>query len=465
MRHLSDLNTYYSLSPSELAGTILKCPECGREHKIPFKIVDSGQNLLQQIPEIIQNLLHKNAELIGVVYDRHIENKLDALFFATIEESGLRYSRIPLGSPEELLDADVEIGDQAAAGLPEGIDFLIGVGSGVISDLTKWVATKQQLPFLLVGTAASMNAYTSITGTMTEKQVKTSKWLDPASAVLLDSTLLASAPKEMTCAGIGDLLARNVSNADWKLAELIRGTYFCPVPFEMMKSYQDGFMPEVFALGKNDPHAMKYLGDAVLVSGYSMTVLDGETSPSSGSEHVISHFFDFQHEVFGLPKKLHGTQVGIGTIIMSAAFELLRALDLSDLDMDEIEQHRLSMGAITIDHRRVFGEYGRILDAVVAQKQISDTDFRPYIKGILESWDQIWEAVGPYLMPTEEIRLAMEKAGGVAQLSGVDRTSEDAIQALLYGSRYRSRYTVLDLYWELGLFPEFAPKILNHARV
>jgi len=77
-----------------------------------------------------------------------------------------------------------------------------------------------------------MNAYTSITASMTENNVKTSQWLDPASAVLLDPKLLASAPAEMTCAGIGDLLARHVANADWKLSAIIRGTYFCSIPFQ-----------------------------------------------------------------------------------------------------------------------------------------------------------------------------------------------------------------------------------------
>lgn len=465
MQELTDLSTYFSLNPSQLAGTILHCPKCGREHKTPFKVVQSGKDLISSVPKVLNSILEKKPELIGIIYDRHIEEKLERLFFEPFNNLGLAYERLPVGQRGKLLEASVKIGNKASEALPPNIDVLIGVGSGVISDLTKWVATKRGITFVLMGTAASMNAYTSITGTMTEDNVKTSRWLDPASAVLLDSGLLASAPVDMTCAGIGDLLARNVSNADWKLSEILRGTYFCPVPYQMMTSFQDAFMPLVEKLGQSESNAMEKLADAVLVSGYSMTILDGETSPSSGSEHIISHFFDFQHEVYGLPKNLHGAQVGIGTIIMSTAFEMLREMEPSDFNLDDIERRRLSQTALNLDHKRVFGDYGRSFDQVVAKKRIKDVDYRKYVERILADWENIWESVGPYLMPADDIRAAMEKAGGITKLSGVNRTPEEALQALLYGSHYRPRYTILDLFWELGLFPRLAMPILERSGV
>lgn len=462
---ISDLATYYTLDAAQLANTVLACPECGRYHRIPFKLVRAGQNLIDTLPEVIDVVCEERPVLIGIVYDRHIEEKLEGLFFLPFSRHGLPFIRLPIGEKGTLLEASDEIGDEAASTVPQDVDFLIGVGSGVISDLTKWIATKRDLKFLLMGTAASMNAYTSITGSMTENNVKTSKWLNPASAVLLDSELMASAPTEMTCAGIGDILARNVCNADWKLSEKIRGTYFCPVPYVMMSDSQQAFIPLVELLGKNDPLAMEKLAEAVLLSGYSMTMLDGETSPSSGSEHILSHFFDFQHEVFGLPKNFHGTQVGLATIIMASAFELLRDFDPTSVDMNELEKQRLSQTAIEADHQREFGKYGKVLNAVCSKKRVPVQDFRAYIHNILVSWDEIWADIEPYLMSSDEIRQTMEKAGAVTKLSQINRTADDAIQALLYGAHYRSRYTILDLFWELGLFPELAPRILEKSDV
>ncbi len=465
MQELFDLETYLSLNPTQLADSVLHCPECGRDHMIPINNVISGSGLLPKLPRLIKEILGNQADVVGVVYDRQIEDKIKRQVIKPLEELGLSLVRVPLGQKGEILDASTAIGDEAAASLPDSVRLLISAGSGVISDLTKWIATQRKIPYILLGTAASMNAYTSITGSMSVGDVKTSKWLDPASAVLLDTDLLVTAPTQMTCAGIGDLLARNVANADWKLASLIRGMYFCSVPYQMMAPYHQSMLSGASALGHHDPIQMKTLADAILVSGYSMTVLNGETSPSSGAEHILSHYFDFQHHIFGLPKNLHGTQVGLASIITSAAYELLQELDITQLEIDEIEQRRLSERAIKHDHRRVFGEHGVLFDQVATQKRIPDDEFPKYIVGILKNWDRIFNEISPYLPPSETIRKTLERAGGVTKLVDLHRTEEEVIQALLYGSHYRPRYTILDLCWELGLFPEIAPEILKRAQV
>ena len=465
MRELSDLAAYLSMSSSQLADTVLTCPICHREHTIPFKIVKSGRELASLIPDLAEAVLGRQPHAIGVVFDREIEEKVIRFFIENFSASGTALIEIPLGRKGRLLEPLVSVGDEAAKNLSPAVDLLVGAGSGVICDLTKWIATKRGVPFILAGTAASMNAYTSITATMTEDNVKSTRWLNPAMAVLLDADVLATAPQEMTCAGIGDLLARNVANADWKLSELIRGTYFCPVPFQMMTPYQDRFLAEIDALRSNEPSALRALGEAVLVSGYSMTVLNGETSPSSGSEHVLSHFFDFQHEIFNLPKNLHGTQVGLGTIIMSAAYEILREKDPSEFNLDDLERRRLSTTAINLDHRRVFGENGKKFDRVAGEKRIDDISYRNYVTKILKDWDKIWSEVDSFLMPASEIRDAIAQAGGAVHLSEIHRSPEEAVQALLYGPHYRPRYTILDLLWELGLFPALAADILKRAQV
>jgi glycerol-1-phosphate dehydrogenase [NAD(P)+] len=465
MQTITETSKYLSLEPSQLADTIFHCPECGRDHVVPFKLVRADGGLIQNLSHVVQKIHGSKPSKIGVIYDRAIEEKLDQLFFKSINTSCLSIYRIPLGNPDELLEPSVGLGDQTAEKLPADIDVLIGVGSGVISDLTKWVANQLEADFILMGTAGSMNAYTSITGTITENRVKRSKWLNPASAVLLDTALMASAPKGMTCAGVGDLLARNVANADWKLSHLLRDTYFCSIPFKMMVPYQKILLRRCEDLGENDPRAIHVLSEAIIMSGYSMTVLNGETSPSSGSEHVISHFFDYQHEIFNKPKNLHGTQVGVGTIIMSTAYEVLREFDASDFDIDEMERRRLSLTAINLGHKRVFGEHAPVLNAVVQEKRIPEIQYRNYIEQILNSWDSIWEQIDPYLMPSGDIRQVMNNVDGVTTLSGVNRTEEDAVQALLYGPHYRPRYTVLDLFWELGLFPDIALDILERSGV
>ena len=150
---------------------------------------------------------------------------------------------------------------------------------------------------------------------------------------------------------------------------------------------------------------------------------------------------------------------------MSAAYEFLREVDPASLDVDAIERRRLSEVAIELDHRRVFGEHADVLNAATMAKRIDDQAFPSYLKQILRTWDDLWETVEPFLMPSQAIRRTLVQAGGVSTLKAIQRTQAEAEQALLYGSHYRKRYTVLDLFWELGLFPEVAPRILERAGV
>ena len=465
MKQICDLERYLSMTPSELAGSVLHCAECGRDHVIPINLVHCEADLISGIPDLIEDILGSRANKVGVIYDKHIEEKIFNLCLKRWDSHLMDYVRIPLGTKNCVLEASEEIGDQAAERLPDGIDFLVGVGSGVISDLTKWIATQKSLPYLLLGTAASMNAYTSITASMTKDKIKTTKDVDIASAVLLDPGMLQTAPKEMTCAGVGDLLARNIANADWKLSQMIRGTNFCSVPFQLMQKYQEFMILKIEEIKKNEMQGIKTLADAILISGYSMTMLAGETSPSSGTEHVLSHFFDYQHEIYQLPKNYHGTQVGLGTIIMGTAFDILRSMTASDFNIDEILERRPSKSARKEEHRRIFGDDAVLFDDVMDKKRINDLDFPEYIKGIIDDWDVLWDSVTPYLMPSDEIRMVMEKLGAAIKLSEINRSQENTIQALLFGSLYRSRYTILDLFWELGLFPKYAQIILEKSGV
>jgi glycerol-1-phosphate dehydrogenase [NAD(P)+] len=65
----------------------------------------------------------------------------------------------------------------------------------------------------------------------------------------------------------------------------------------------------------------------------------------------------------------------------------------------------------------------------------------------------------------DAIREPLKKAGAPLTLEAIQRTREDALEALLYGNRYRPRYTILDLAWELGVFPNAAPEILARSGV
>ncbi len=99
------------------------------------------------------------------------------------------------------------------------------------------------------------------------------------------------------------------------------------------------------------------------------------------------------------------------------------------------------------------------------KKRIPDGEYVAYVRSILDRWGAIWDELAPYVAPVERIRAPFNQAGVPYSLESVHRTRAQAREALLHGSHYRPRYTALDLFWELGLFPQAADEILDRSGV
>ena len=459
------MDDFLSLDSSGLANTILdSCPICGRKHPVPFGVIQLGRGAVRQVPKLTMDILGYSPRRPIVIYDLAIEGLIQYQVITPLRDEGLNVEPFPMRAEAgHLLDSGQINGNQAADAIGPTADLLIAAGSGVICDLTKWIATRLNVPFILCGTAPSMNGYTSITATITLNDIKISEFLNPANAVVLDIDILASAPMAMIHAGIGDLAARAICNADWKLGELIKKTSFCPLPFQMTAENERRYLAAADGIAQREPAAIEMLSEAILLSGLSMTILEGETSPSSGAEHVLSHFWDLLVHLRGLPKNFHGTQVGVATIIMLNSYAYLRQIDPASIDPQEVLRKRPTLEAIEAENRTLYGDKAESFNQVARQKRISDDDLPGYLRGVLDSWDSLWQALDPYIAPVERIREPFDLAGVPYRLADIQRTREDAREAMLHGSHYRPRYTILDLLWELGLFPQAADEILDRS--
>jgi len=457
---------FLSRDSAGLADSVFACPQCGRQHRIPIGSMQVGYNLASQLPARIEGILGHKPRRVCVIYDRAIENLIQEQVIVPLEKAGLPLALFPhQGQEGHLLDSEENLGNTSATRLDPQVDILLGAGSGVVCDLTKWIATKTRLPHITFGTAPSMNAYTSITATITQGDIKISHLLTPASLVMMDVNIQSGAPMDMIHSGIGDLAARAICNADWKLANFLQGAYFCPLPYQMTAENERRYLGAAAEISQRQPQALEHLSEAVMMSGLSMTVLNGETSPSSGAEHVISHFWDLLTHVRGLHKNFHGTQVGIGTLIMLAFYEYMRGLDIGRIDPRAVLRARPSIEELEAENARLYGRSAPMFNEVVRRKRIPDAQFEAYIRSIQQRWENLWQAVSPYAPPLASVRDPFLKAGVPHTLADVQRTREEGIEALVKGPQYRIRYTMLDLAWELGILPGAAEEILFNAGV
>ena len=467
MRRINNLEEFLSCNSSQLANTVIEpCPYCGRSHPVPFKSIENGRGVIQHVPQLAENLLQATPRRPVIIYDHAIESIIQAGVIDPLRALGLPVEPFPMrAEPGQLLDSGEINGNQAADEIGQTADLLIAAGSGVICDLTKWIATRLNKPFILCGTAPSMNGYTSITATITQNDIKLSQFLHPASAVVLDVDIIKDAPMAMIQSGMGDLSARAVCNADWKLSSLLRNTYFCPLPYQMTAENERRYLGGAAGIARRSPDQIEGLTEAILLSGLSMTILKGETSPSSGAEHVISHFWDLLVHLRGAPKNLHGAQVGVGTIMMLTAYQILREVDPARIDPRHLLRTRPTLEQIEAENRELYGDKAGSFNKVARQKRIPDDRYEGYVRSILDRWGELWEALNPYIAPVQRIKQPFDQAGVSYKLSSVQRTREQAVEALLHGNHYRPRYTVLDLFWELGLFPQAADEIIERSGI
>jgi glycerol-1-phosphate dehydrogenase [NAD(P)+] len=464
-QQLNDVHDFLIRTSSSLANTVLTCPYCGRVHKIPYQAILVGPGVIQQVPELVKRALGHAPQRVGVIFDQAIEEFVEQEFLAAFAAGGLPIFRMPLGEEGFWLDSTRELGDEAALRVPIDVDLLIAAGSGVICDLTKWIATHSHKPYILCGSAPSMNGYTSITAVINEHDIKLTKYVDIPYAVVLDTNILVKAPAEMVQAGVGDLAARAICNADWRLSNFLHGSYFCPLPYQMTAASETHYLAAAEGIRAAKPGAIADLAEAIAISGLSMSILDGETSPSSGGEHVISHYWDFMSHLEDAPRNLHGAQVGVGTQMMLAAYEYFRQIDPACIDADRLVRERLSLEQIQARNTARFGAAAAPLNETSQKKYLTPEIFSSYVHKAVTEWEAMWAAISPYTAAFQMMHDRMQAAGVPLSLNAIQRTKQQALDALLFGGRYRLRYTFLDLAWDLGLFPEAAEEILERSGV
>ena len=205
-----------------------------------------------------------------------------------------------------------------------GVDLIVGIGSGVVQDLCKYVSHKNGVPYMVVATAPSMDGYASTGAAMITGGMKVTYSAGVPLAIVADPSVLAQAPMEMIKAGYGDIVGKYSALNDWKLSRAVNGEYFCryicDVTYEMIEktlALADGLL-------KRDKESVRVLMEALVTVGIMMSFA-GSSRPASGSEHHLSHFFEIVGILDGADYFAHGIDVAYSTVVTAEVREKLLA--------------------------------------------------------------------------------------------------------------------------------------------
>jgi len=362
------------------------------------------------------------------------------------------------GTPEVM--ADLATAEALMKRVGEDVGVLMCVGSGTMSDLTKYSAAVKGLPYLSVASAASMNGYTSSITALTAGLFKTTQETQPAVAVIADVDVLKEAPAEMTRAGLGDLVSKWVCNADWKLSNLVRKTYFCDVPFGLIRDQEKYYMQHAAELGRGEAGAVQALAEAIMISGFSMSIV-GVSSPSSGSEHLLSHSWEMKEHLKDptKPPRLHGAQVGVATVLMARLYEMVAEVDPKGIDAVEMAARYPSWEEI---EEKVKGYFGAVAPEVLEEAKRKYPERHALeleLEWVLANWERLWRQLKKFRKGSAELQEVLSAAGAPWRPGDLGISREETLAGILNARTMRARYTILDLAQALGVLEELAERV------
>ena len=340
----------------------------------------------------------------------------------------------------------------------------MAVGSGTLNDLAKRAAHELGRPYLCVGTAASMDGYTAF-GASIEKDGHKQTLSCPAPAVVVaDVDVLVGAPERMTASGYADLLGKVTSGADWLVADALGVEPIDEKGWTLVQDHLRGWVGSPAELREGDSGAMDALIEGLVMSGLAMQSYESSRT-ASGAEHQFSHLWEGE----GLgrdddPPLSHGFKVGVGSVSIAALYERVLERDLSDLDVGSIRDAWPTAEEV---ERQVRGVHTipELEEAAVEQslaKYINADALAERLDVLQERWPDLKGKIKDQLMPADRLRALLREAGCPTTPEEIGLT-RDELRATYFRARtIRSRYTILDLAAEAGIFDEcveelFAP--------
>ncbi len=355
--------------------------------------------------------------------------------------------------------------------------LVIAVGAGTVNDVAKLAAFQSDRPYLVIPTAPSMNGYTSSTAAVMSSGIKESVPLPRTSVSVADwylshqllgtdrleespgtcaadIAILRQAPERMIAAGLGDLVSRSVSVADWYLSHRLLGTEYSPTAIALIEESGRLCDGQEHALPGRDRIAVASLMSALLISGEAMTQA-GSSAPASGAEHLISHYLDMTRGLTDAGD-LHGCQVGVATITTAAFYEQLLALKLDrDLDIPGLTASHRSWAEVQGDLQDHFGGLATAMLPQARRRCLSRVQLSERLTHLQSEWLSIQVELTPLLRPSASVYEQLRAAGAPVSFSNLGVEPARARAAVRFGRHIRARYTILDLLSEIGLLEEW----------
>lgn len=403
---------------------------CGMTHTCDIKNVIIKSGAIDEIPNVTADYEHilivADRNTYGTCGDRVVElirDKIEKVFV---------YDTTQILVPDEKSVAEFK------SHITEETDLIMGIGSGVIQDLCKYVAMLSGLRYHIVATAPSMDGYASKGAAMIMGNMKITYNARVPEAIIADTEILKDAPMEMIQAGYGDILGKFSCLNDWKLSHVVNDEYFCQYVYDLtydMLTRTKDLGPMLLARNED---AIRTLMEALVGVGVAMAYA-GNSRPASGSEHHLSHFFEVIGIMCNEPYFAHGTDVAYSAVYTQKLREEILLIDVPDeampFDRDEWEEN-------------IRKHYYDAQDGVIELQDKLGWYNIAYISIYKEKWNAIKEVLCDTPSSAELIEYLRSVGLDINEFEKL-YGKEKINTAIFFAKDLKDRYTVLWLYYTL----------------
>jgi len=431
----------------------------GRVYTTRTRLVRVEAGVHARVPALLAR--HAAPGRLAVFYDRNTFAVAGREVVEALKAAGAPFSAFEL-VPGPNDDANVCCDDETIGVAlhllrNETFSHALAVGAGTVNDVVKMASFKAGLDYSVVATAPSMNGYTSAIAAILSDGVKTTQACNAPIAAVADPHVMANAPYRMIASGIGDLYSKPVSNADWRLAHRLLGSFHSDMVMEIVDAAAGILVGVAPRLPLRDVDAVARLSGSIMLSGLAMQAA-GSSGPASGGEHLISHYYDMTSVAFSEPHDFHGCQVAVGTLATCTLYDELRRVDPATVDVDALVRAHPTRDALVEQIRARFGTLAdSVLPHALAGYHEADA-VRARLGVLVARWDDIMADVGLTLRKPDDLRAELVSAQCPTHFAEIGVTPTRALASLKWSKDIRARYTVLHLASELGLLDGFADR-------
>jgi len=340
----------------------------------------------------------------------------------------------------------------------------VAVGSGTVNDIVKRASGERDLRYMVVGTAASMDGYTSFGAAITKDGMKQTLACRAPLGCIVDSKVASEAPKEMVASGYADLIAKIPAGADWILADAIGSEAIHPVAWNFVQGPLRASLANPAGAASGDIAETEKLCAGLVMSAFAMQMMNS-SRPASGTEHQVSHYLDMEDLCYnGLPVS-HGFKVGLGTLISTKTIEFLLRQDLANLDVEAtVARWWPDFASVSATFPKVFGDRpAHIMRANLEYPKKFPTRerLREELMVVKTKWPELSEKIRAQLMPFEEVRANLVKVGAPVEPEQIGVTRARFRETYAGVPYMRARYFSLDLVDRLGLMDRLLDELFG----